>query len=156
MENRINTFVCRSESLYSKSTNRVYRIAEVLWSEIVASLVFPQQPAHCRKCDRPARRAIVGQNSGNNWNRGRPYYHCVHHFGRDEGWVCWDDDIGRASTNPQCRCGSISRQDKMGMESGRPGLGFWTCSEGTCDYYSADINGGEGSLQIQLFTPWLL
>jgi len=33
-------------------------------------------------------------------------------------------------------CGAVSRQDRAGAESSMPGLGFWTCATGGCDYFS--------------------
>jgi hypothetical protein len=43
--------------------------------------------------------------------------------------------------NPQCDCDWVSRQDRAGISSSRPGMGFWTCATGACEYYSEFING---------------
>jgi len=79
------------------------------------------------------------------------------------GWMTWDDDGGIYGSNPQGDCGGVSRQDRAGISSSRPGMGFWTCATGACGYYSEFINGktweeataNPGLLEYVPFGPWL-
>ena len=107
----------------------------------------------CKHCGSPGSRHEVQPDSRNDWNRGRPYTVCDQHS-RSQ-WVCWEDKIGVADGNPACNCGRPSRQDRMGNDTGRGGLGFWTCAEGRCQYYSEDRYGRTYGM-VQNFLPWLL
>lgn len=100
-------------------------------------------------CELPASRCLVKPENADG-NAGRAYYVClneecpaVQSSRRYEGhaWVSWEDCLGFQAGNPLCGCGFPSREDTMGMGSGRAGQGFWTCAVGRCRYYSEDVEG---------------
>lgn len=123
----------------------------------------------CQFCRRSCERRIVRSNSR---NHGRPYYICMdcpvyggvyNNFGNCDRWTTWDDSIGMDPSNPKCYCGFQSRQDRALNRSKRPGMGFWTCASGACQYYSVfrsglvDLEGEQVKLEYDSeFEPWLL
>lgn len=126
----------------------------------------------CRFCNWiPKYRSTVKPDNPNG-NLGRPYYICIRCKSKDRrapwvheaGWITWDDDRGMHESNPQCDCGWVSRQDRAGVDSSRPGMGFWTCATGACGYYSKFINGqtreearkNPSVANRSYFQPWLL
>lgn len=80
-----------------------------------------------------------------------------------KGWITWDDGRGVHPRNPPCFCGFVCRQDRAGIDSSRPGYGFWTCAYGSCDYFSFRTDGltlfeayRDGAAGDDGFRPWLL
>lgn len=94
-----------------------------------------------------------------NGNAGRPYYICPS-CTWDCRWHGWADSHGLNASNPCCDCDQPSRQDRIGQDNKRaPGMGFWTCAIGVCDYYSEHEDGTRGAVFDDLrgsFEPWLL
>jgi hypothetical protein len=156
---------------------------DVPMSEIVKVLSRPLRPhfpfarPYCRRCFRKPRFPSNVKPSNLNGNVGRPYYTCAscgqqgqnHHYhppSQDHcrGWITWDDDRGICDSNPPCHCGVVSRQDRASVRSSRPGLGFWTCATGSCDYFSKFRNGWTDEERASSspephcveFVPWLL
>ncbi|KAF1960422.1 hypothetical protein CC80DRAFT_489575 [Byssothecium circinans] len=137
-------------------------------SEILIALSrqpqLPLSQPRCRHSTTSLRRFTTGSFNPNG-NVGRPYYLCIQCPSNNrKGWVTWDDERGIRDGNPVCYCGVLSRQDRMGIESGRAGLGFWTCATGSCDYYSEysngwttqEVNSTLHAPQCTGFYPWLL
>ena len=133
---------------------------------------FPVTHPLCRRCGREPRYRNTVMPANPNGNAGRPYYICVRCNqncsqslqDHRRGWITWDDDRGIHARNPTFYCGAVSRQDRAGVESSIPRLGFWTCATGSCDYFSKFWNGWtnkEKALsppesQCVEFVPWLL
>ncbi|EMD86689.1 hypothetical protein COCC4DRAFT_33191 [Bipolaris maydis ATCC 48331] len=119
---------------------------------------FPLLRPHCRVCGSATLDRHITRPSNPNGNASRPYYICMLcKSNNEEGWVTWDDERGVCNSNPTCYCGVPSRQDREGIARGRPGLGFWTCATGSCDYYSRWSNGWTiYTPQCVEFDPWLL
>jgi hypothetical protein len=124
-----------------------------------SATAVPSTPRNCRRCDRSLHPRLV-QADNPNGDVSRPYYSCVPY--RDvesgRGWMTWDDAIGIRDSNPRCDCGTVSRQDQIGVNGVRRGMGFWVCASGSCNYYSEDLMGRtkSESRQVQAFRPWLL
>lgn len=138
--------------------------SDVLVSEILISISWSFQPRfpllhpRCRVCGSATLHHRITQPSNPNGNAGRPYYVCIPcKRNNREGWVTWDDERGVRNSNPSCYCGDFRRQDQEGIGRGRHGLDFWTCSTGSCDYYSKYLNGWTSyAPQCVEFYPWLL
>ncbi|KAL9594698.1 MAG: hypothetical protein Q9219_006883 [cf. Caloplaca sp. 3 TL-2023] len=131
----------------------------------------------CRRCGwTPKYRSTVKSTNENN-NVARSYFICVMckkdrdannqplrtNDNREVGWISWDDYKGVHEDNRPCFCGFVCRQDRAGVDSYCPGMGFWTCATGGCAFlsfrrdaltdreaYERDAEPDEG------FRPWLL
>lgn len=124
---------------------------------------------HCRRCSwRPKYRDTVKPKNPNG-NVGRHYYICFQckkdptlpsssatSGPNGKGWITWDDRMGIDSRNPRCKCGTLARQNRAGVNSYAPGQGFWTCSTGACGYVSWREDGREGWAGDEGFRPWLV
>ncbi|KAJ9666454.1 hypothetical protein H2201_003376 [Coniosporium apollinis] len=142
---------------------------------------FPlPKPPPCRICRSSRTIKLTVHPSNPNGNASRQYYICLQcksgsksssgHYGlnaHEVGWVSWADNRGIHKDNPRCNCGVVSRQDRAGVDSSRPGMGFWTCATGACGYYSEFANGltleeaqrredWPAGLGYEGFWPWLL
>ena len=124
--------------------------------------VFRMSSKFCRCCYEPATYRITKPDNENG-NAGRPYWVCTNKLcyatmksKYEDGWVSWADGKGVDDENPVCYCGAPSRQDKICKDEGKKGLGFWTCAEGKCDYYSEDLDGVPNAEVTVAFWPWLL
>ncbi|KAI4183147.1 MAG: hypothetical protein L6R41_005560 [Letrouitia leprolyta] len=136
------------------------------------SFPVPRHP-RCRRCGWIPKYRDTVKASNPNGNVGRPYFICfmckknasdpnrptTTRAAREVGWIAWDDYIGIHESNRPCFCGVVCRQDRAGVDSGCPGMGFWTCAYGACDFLSFRRDAKpiqEGAEDDGGFRPWLL
>lgn len=179
MSSPYQNFIDQIEIHSLTSSSAVHKTTLSELPQVVGRPLYPRFPIFesrdfyppCRSCGRVSlHQRNVGMNRKNNY--GRPFYLCIGCLSNEpygkrikggNRWITWDDDVGMHPTNLRCNCGIASRQDRSGPDTTYPGMGFWTCASGQCEYYSVlrsgkmwdEVEGTDIAFE-NLFQPWLL
>ncbi|KAL2783028.1 hypothetical protein BJX66DRAFT_345318 [Aspergillus keveii] len=108
-------------------------------------LAIVDRPPDCLRCGRPTKGRIV-QRGDLNGNGGRPYYFCE----PCNKLSCFADMEDIEQENPDCDCGMTTRRQTSGLDTDPPGLMYYRCLIGGCDFFDW-VYDGEGESMRTLF-----